>query len=301
MEIVLLGAGASVEGGVPASFKMTERIYNEFCDDASLKSLSAALTFVIGGLQFQHGVSGENPFSGVDVEELFNAVDFLSARTASEAAPFVNAWHPMVDWYGRHHDFGSEIESLVRHIKEMCEISLDRSNTTWRQRDVADAFHRLFAPPNAAERRGTFQSITEAMTHHLISITYIRNPSLVGYLVPLLNLFKRQKRLVVATLNYDNSIERVSAAHNIPCDAGIENWNDTGSFHFGGDGLHLLKLHGSLNWRYGSIENTSYPPLISPITVVNAVDWDAWPDNAPYRDTSQVETTKASTMRCHSP
>ena len=89
----LLGAGASVEAKIPASFKLSEKIRSSFRSSPVLARHADVLDFVIGGLLFERGAAGDNPFEGVDVERLFAAVLFLSNRQRSEAGPFVGSWH----------------------------------------------------------------------------------------------------------------------------------------------------------------------------------------------------------------
>ena len=97
-ETILLGAGASVEAGIPGAFDMTRKIVDIFRDSPDHTIHSRVLSFVIGGLLFKRGMEGENPLtSGVNVEELFNAVQLLAERGRLEASPFVGSWHAVVD------------------------------------------------------------------------------------------------------------------------------------------------------------------------------------------------------------
>ena len=182
-EMILFGAGASVEGLVPDSNKMTERIVEEFGKVNHPKRHIDVIKFVIGGLLFKKGIQGENPLNaGVNVEELFNAVQLLSERNVLEAAPFIGSWHSMIE-------------------------ELDRFE----------------------------------------------------YLLPILNALKTQKKLTVATLNYDNGIEKLAALKNVPCKTGIEGWENSGKFEMGSEGLSLLKLHGSIDWLYASAVTEEKP------------------------------------------
>ena len=96
--MLLLGAGASVEAEVPAANKMTERIADIFRASPQHEIYSRVVAFVVGGLLFKRGIEGGNALTtGVNVEELFNAVQFLSERNTLEAAPFVGSWHSMVE------------------------------------------------------------------------------------------------------------------------------------------------------------------------------------------------------------
>lgn len=93
--MLLLGAGASVEADIPAAYKMTEKILGLF-DPESVNY--KVLSFVLGGLLFDQGIKGANPLTtGVNIEDLFNAVDLLSRRSQLEASPFIGSWHSMVE------------------------------------------------------------------------------------------------------------------------------------------------------------------------------------------------------------
>ncbi len=99
--MVLLGAGASAEAGVPMTLDMTTRIADRFRSDPAAELESRIISFVLGGLLFQKGVQGEDPYGGVDVEELFAAVQLLAQRHHLQAAPFVGSWHSMVDEFDK--------------------------------------------------------------------------------------------------------------------------------------------------------------------------------------------------------
>ena len=90
-EMLLLGAGASVDAGLPTSIDMTRKIVDLFWEDRFWRPEHArVVSFVIGGLLFSRGVKGMKPLSGgVNVEEFFSSVELLAQRNSSEIAPFV--------------------------------------------------------------------------------------------------------------------------------------------------------------------------------------------------------------------
>lgn len=97
-EMIFLGAGASVEAGVPHAIQMTRNISRAFRDSPEYRRFYKLVTFVVGGLVFNKGIQGEDPLeSGVNVEELFNAIRLLADRNSSEAAPFIGSWHSLID------------------------------------------------------------------------------------------------------------------------------------------------------------------------------------------------------------
>lgn len=153
-EMFLLGAGASIEAGVPGAFRMTEKLLEAFEQDSGLRIYKRILRFVVGGLLFQRGVAGDNPYDGVNVEELFNAVQLLSDRGSSEIAPFVSSWHPLL----------SELE--------MGEVSPD---------DLGDLLDEIYLPLKKAfsknRNRGLAQDkIDQAILNVLADLTRKRSP-----------------------------------------------------------------------------------------------------------------------------
>jgi hypothetical protein len=96
-EMILLGAGASIEAGVPGAFNMTNRMLEVFENNPLLEKQSRVLRFVVSGLLFQEGIKGSNPFNGVNIEDLFNAVQVLATRHELEVSPFIGSWHRTVD------------------------------------------------------------------------------------------------------------------------------------------------------------------------------------------------------------
>lgn len=118
-EMVLLGAGASVEAGVPDTYGMTRKIHQLFQEDTRFARHAHVISFVIGGLLFQQGIKGENPLdAAVNVEELFNAVQLLGERNTLEAAPFVGSWHSMVQEFDRAKLPALRLDRLYRLIYE---------------------------------------------------------------------------------------------------------------------------------------------------------------------------------------
>lgn len=321
-EVLLFGAGASVEARVPGAYAMTQRILEVFRGNPSLAREARVLSFVVGGLLFQAASRGGDPFGGVNVEDLFNAVQLLAQRRTLEAAPFVGSWHAMVDEFDTREPeqvrldrftkgvyegvsaairaalsaappsfsrdkvdkaFGGAMKKTIEAALAKRSVSLSSSDSVgaamaeyvtglaklWSDklgsasprfgsevdRAFAAAVDKRRARPGSGE---VYEATNEAMIQTLASIVWIDDAARVGHLEPILALLRRQPRLVVATLNYDNAVETLAGAHGVPCGTGIERWSTAGEFPLAGDGLHLLKLHGSIDWsldvRGGSAE-----------------------------------------------
>ena len=334
-EMLLLGAGASIEANVPGAYAMTEDIVHRFRQDSGLRKHAHVIAFVAGGLMFQQGIRGESPYDGVNVEELFNAVQLLAGRRTLEAAPFVGSWHTMVEEFDKvnpprprldrvgqviydsvskeilaafsQHTFSSEssdidrkLENAVKKIVEAVvkgrSASLSSSDSVggavakFVERQVDRWESRLKnARPNshdlereltqAIEGRETkhgegriYETTNELLIRTLTEIVWINDAQRVQHLQPILHLLETQQRLVVATLNYDNGIELLAQSCSVPCRTGIEEWSQHGTFDMSGEGLHLLKLHGSIDWSLERGQQGNGKPM--PHSVIHACSPD---------------------------
>lgn len=116
-EMLLLGAGASVEADVPAAIDMTAKIVKGFEEIRYLRPTEwKALSFVIGGLLMNQGIRESNPLEcGVNVEDLFNAIQTLAHRDSMEALPFIGSWHPRIDELDRE-DSMQDVDKMQRDL-----------------------------------------------------------------------------------------------------------------------------------------------------------------------------------------
>lgn len=205
-EMLLLGAGASVEAKVPDAKRMAKEIIKKFNDE---KPKEAELVNYINErlIKNEQLIKNDSTIDCVDVEALYNAILLLSERKQLELSPFVESWD-------------SYIESI----------------------DPTD---------------NILGQIAFSMNSWLDELTLIKEKSGINYLEPILNLVNQQNRLAIATLNYDNAIELLAQLNSVSCETGIETWNEKGIFDFSGNGLKLIKVHGSNYW-YWTGEMTTY-------------------------------------------
>lgn len=325
-DLFLLGAGASVEAGVPPALGMTKRILEIVEGKYSHGEQARVLHFVVGGLLFQAGIRDQNPLnSGVDVEELFSAVQMLAERSNLEAAPFIGSWHTMIDeldrvqmplWaldrlnkeifssvrgqfldafkkspssleaskidktlalavnkvvdaaiqkrrvsFSSSESLGGAVDTYISQVAGVWASKL-KSSRPRTSHELESAFKRVLEDPRAQAGEGrVFKRTADVMIQVLKGITWIESQDKVEYLRPLARLAKAEGNLVVASLNYDNSVELACEAEGTCCLTGIEEWSRTGNFPVRGEGLHLLKLHGSINWRLAKREISPERPL----------------------------------------
>lgn len=203
--MVLLGAGASVDAGIPCASDMTRKMIEHFqsYEGPEVEKTLKVLKFVVKHSKCGQEDKEKSPLQGIDIEKLFAVVAMLARRQELEIAPFVDHWHP-------------------------CIQKFEKS-------------------------KNIFVHTTENMVRMLREIVWIQDLQRVNYLTPLV---ERGKKAVfnIATLNYDNTIERAGELIGVPIEDGLENWLQYGSFRKPEKGIELLKLHGSIDWSM--TENT---------------------------------------------
>lgn len=234
--VVLLGAGASVEGGIPASIAMTKGIV-EIVDDAVNRhyGISQALHYAIGAMIAHDTAQGGRAFDGVDVERLFAAIQMLGDRDSLEVAPFVASWSPALENLGAR-QFPPFFEKDFREA-----IFKERVGKI--ERIFRDAVQ---ATTGTSDWPAAFRALQPKMIMALRTLTAV-DPRRVNYLSPLLNV---AAPVEIATLNYDRSIEELALRAGMLCDTGIEAWDGGAQWHWREDAsIRLLKLHGSVDWQ----------------------------------------------------
>jgi NAD-dependent SIR2 family protein deacetylase len=323
-EVLFLGAGASVEAGVPGAFAMTDKILANLRSKARFGKHAHALSFVVGGLLFEAGKKNSNPLQpAVNVEDLFNAVQLLAERSTLEAAPFIGSWHSFLDELDTiypsqpsgnlqrlifdavakqilsaisqrppsfaskkiDNSLASTINKTIQAALKNRSISLGSSDSVgntveryiteltdkWSSKlkspslsgsdKIAEQIKGQIKASHARSGEGRiFSETTELMIAALKDLVWIEDARKTAYLSPILNVLDIQKHLVVATLNYDNSVELLASSQSLSCDTGISNWSTNGRFNLSDPGLHLIKLHGSIDWRR-DYEQTAIPQM----------------------------------------
>lgn len=97
--IALLGAGASVDAGIPTAVDMTQEMISHFqsYDGSEAAKTVEVLEFVARHLPGNPTGVSSQASQGIDIETLFAAVKMLAERETSEIAPFVALWNPYID------------------------------------------------------------------------------------------------------------------------------------------------------------------------------------------------------------
>lgn len=238
--VVLLGAGASKEAGVPTTFEMTQQLVERVnSGQFSGHQVSAALNFVCGALLAHDAADGTNPFTTLDVERVFAAVELLAERSTLEVTPFVAAWNRAVD------ALDTRPSAATGNFNRRFRNALEEPDSMHGvERAIIDLIDARTGSGTTGE---TYRELAEIMLRDLRDLV-ATPPKASYYLDPLVNSGRGVHGLTIATLNYDLTVEQAAARSGVPCATGIEHWLRFGRWDWPGSGIRLLKLHGSIDW-----------------------------------------------------
>lgn len=315
----LLGAGASIKAGVPDGYEMSKKLLFQFSQDPRLQKYHRILSFIIGGLLFQKAKSGINPYNGVNVEEVFNAILLLADRQSLEVAPFIGSWDDTIASLDRSIPFNPNInklnEEIYKSVTDTISKAFPSSSVSFSENKVDAALQKAVESiikgknpsssaligrsihdylnttmknwfdnmnrkrPNSSSSFGrefsraihaneeissegkVFEETAELMIINLINLVWVNQPDNVEYLSPIIDFSRNQKRLCIATLNYDNAIELLASSNSFHCSTGISSWSETGEFRMEEEGVFLLKLHGSIDWELIRNQRSDNKPI----------------------------------------
>ncbi len=271
-ELFLLGAGASVEAGIPDTYKMTELMLDKFKDNRRDRRIFNVLQFVVGGLLFQRGIHRENPYGGVSIEDLFNSVIMLADRQNSEIGPFISSWHPQIvglesgELTGRNARelLGSIFAPIVKYVQDITNAPPNKRapkiDTFYLGSDFEYKFTNAVRQVMTGSEGKLFTITAESMIQKLVDMVWINDVNKVSYLAPLIN-HANEYGSFFATLNYDNVIELLGSNLGIEIDTGFFSWSKSGDFLFSEHKIPLLKLHGSIDWALSDGQTSKEKPL----------------------------------------
>lgn len=262
---VLLGAGASVDAGIPASVNLTKKIV-ETIDTAQTRyhGTAQALNIAIGAMIAHDTAKGGDAFAGIDVERIFAAIRMLATRDDLDIAPYVAAWNPHLDGLGRKNELPAFWEE--KFVKALA--SERRHNG-----QLKAAFKEGVASLTGKRDENVFADLEQQMINALKEALHVDAQN-VDYLAPL--LYESSANINIATLNYDRSIELLAGRANASLDTGVGSWS--GGYDWKWDEsahVRLLKLHGSLDWYLERTKSAESRMAEDKIVV--------WPSDGPER------------------
>ncbi len=115
--VILLGAGASVDAGIPHSAEMIRRVENLIKSDAKWQDFQELYNYVRSSIHYSFGIQGR---FGTDVnyniETLVNTLDELTKKQEHTLYPFVGAWNPtLVELAGNDFKFIKDLKGKILH------------------------------------------------------------------------------------------------------------------------------------------------------------------------------------------
>lgn len=231
----LLGAGASVDAGVPASYDLTNKIVEALSPrgtEVRRGGPAHALHVALSAIAAHDAAEGRSITQGVDVERLFSAVQMLTQRRDLEITPFVESWNRALTGLVNPRlptNFYNDVKSALEQDRRM---QFERS------------FKRMLdGPPDFEFVYGQLQNWMVSQLRKLLIV----DPGRSDYLQPIFNLPGGPTR--IATLNYDQAIEIAADRAGTRTTTGVALWDGGLSWDFeAGNDAEILKLHGSINW-----------------------------------------------------
>lgn len=232
---------------MPTTFEMTEKLVARVRASTPPGGAAAsALHFVCASLMAHDAATtGQSPFSGLDVERVFSAVELLAERDELEVTPFVASWHPAVNAW----DTQSKSAPAFFN-RNLQKAVLDSPSFGGAGKLITEL---IDARTGSAADGTTYRRLAEEMLLQLRELV-ATTPKAVDYLTPLVQA-AQQDALTIATLNYDLSIEQAAQTAGVSCATGVETWLQSGRWHWPEDGIRLLKLHGSIDWSWAETQD----------------------------------------------
>ena len=274
-EVILLGAGASKDAGLPLAVEMTSEIENllqkktagaeenQWVDSRHLH----VLRFCISALTF-HDVCSGSSFQSPDIERVFNALEMLSNRTKLDVAPFVSLWHPAIESIGvaKATDIRSAASYLLHSIRDVTRDDpysmrvggASDDEISYREEIMLSRFQESLVPvirqiSQTMPTDWVFADMRNKMLRMLYHILWVTDPTKVEYFESVIKHCKNQS-VPIVSLNYDNCIELCAEQLKIRVDTGFDGWSNNGSVGFDSGALHLAKVHGSIDWINDPVE-----------------------------------------------
>jgi hypothetical protein len=247
--MVLLGAGASHAAEVPMAGAMTRKIIDSIEGSPPNFAARSALNYVVATMVAAQTLEGWDPYASVDVERVFSAIEVLAERRTHELAPFVE-WRPAVEDLDKPVANPFAVQNFANLLVKLVPQAGRRSSAP-NATQIGQNFRRAIAAsvPAGLGNGRVYPRVMELMLAALRRAVNVEDANRVQYLCPLVHS-ARDSSATIATLNYDRTIEMACGSEGIPCTTGIEDWSRTGAFVPPSKGIYLLKLHGSIDWRF---------------------------------------------------
>ncbi|WP_340588496.1 SIR2 family protein [Erythrobacter alti] len=235
---LLLGAGVSVDAGIPTAINLTEKIYDKL---QRFRGTSEAQLygFVVAKILTRNARLGQSPFAKVNVEEVYDALKRFSRREDDPLNEFVTSWD---DGLARPSLDTSKIKQKLNGLIQIDHrsprgpsIKLDG----WRLDDILNEFRQSIESNSPKMSLEVYvRALAECLSPDKYNHEYLSK----------LTEYCAQQSDVVATLNYDLLFEKNCDSNGYKYDYGLGRWRDRKTIRFSPETIKFIKIHGSINW-----------------------------------------------------
>lgn len=242
---VLLGAGASIDAGIPSSFAMTRRVYEELVEQRNNQQ-AALFGYVLTKLIGRRVLSGGSPFDPVNIEEAYDTVLRLVNRDQDVLSDFVQGWDPILSFMKPAFDERAFITGIVESIQDQRRGRIDQGIINVDQHRLQSSAHAISAALSGSDYSQNSANITAIYIDILVKI--LASPSSPSTYMDDLAAFCIQSDCITGTLNYDLLFEQSISRLQREVDYGLSEWNDRQIVRWNKGHIKLAKMHGSINW-----------------------------------------------------
>jgi hypothetical protein len=235
---LLLGAGASIDAGLPDTYGLTQSVY-ELLRQRDPKG-ARLFAFVIAKLVVRNTRRGASPFSAINVEEAYDALKRFLYKDDDILGQFVSSWELLST---------ERKPTDVRRIKSHLERSLSVRTVGQHifpsidERELGLAINEILRG-NVDDEKD--YAVLDNAIDILAELLFAEDDKL-SYLKTFMGL-SADALDCIATLNYDNTIEKAAKLAGLNTDYGLGIWNEQRRIKFSTNSIKLYKLHGSVNW-----------------------------------------------------
>lgn len=249
---ILLGAGISIDAGIPSSFALTRAVYDKLREIRG-SNQATLFGYVLTKLTARRVLAGGTPFDSINIEDAFDALLRLVRRDTDLLSEFVYSWDPILDSLKPQFDQASFVRLVSDSVRDQ-RRSLSREILSVDETRLRQAAQTISA---ALDSGGTsYNADRVAGTYIDILVSILASPTNGFTYMDRLVEFAVERSLFVATLNYDLLFEASARRCGRPFSYGLEAWNEKQIIKPLKDHVNLLKLHGSINWS-GSVDQFS--------------------------------------------
>ena len=250
--VVLLGAGASVDAGVPDAHRLTKVVYDKLRrGDAEAAQLFG---FVVAKLQVRSARLGGSPFDQVNIEDAYDALKRLLQRDRDVIGEFVSSWEPLIDLPKKRVSTFKIKDDLERAIRIHFDQRSGRVSTEINSEYLRSAIEGVLGTSSPIESSQILRRYVDTLAEVITS-----DETKIDYLVKFLNAIAGKVQCV-ATLNYDTLFERAAEQAHCTPDYGLSSWTNERLVRFQPGCVRLLKLHGSVNWFVRDQDDITFEP-----------------------------------------